>query len=108
MTRTTPQMAPPLPTSTPDQRADVWPLRMIWPLFMIFPMHGGSSVESGFEPATLQSRGRDLTTRSLWPRTVSRTNIQLTKNNSIPVMKRVNYDLRMEKMLISVLKIEIN
>ncbi|GBN59545.1 hypothetical protein AVEN_209380-1 [Araneus ventricosus] len=27
------------------------------------PIHGGSSVESGFEPATLRSRGRDLTTR---------------------------------------------
>ncbi|GBL72047.1 hypothetical protein AVEN_115068-1 [Araneus ventricosus] len=26
-------------------------------------MHGGSSVESGFEPETLRSRGRDLTTR---------------------------------------------
>ncbi|GBM68554.1 hypothetical protein AVEN_126749-1, partial [Araneus ventricosus] len=27
------------------------------------PIHGGSSVESGFEPATLRPRGRDLTTR---------------------------------------------
>ncbi|GBO04043.1 hypothetical protein AVEN_154146-1 [Araneus ventricosus] len=27
------------------------------------PIHGGSSVESVFEPATLRSRGRDLTTR---------------------------------------------
>ncbi|GBN72266.1 hypothetical protein AVEN_161408-1 [Araneus ventricosus] len=28
------------------------------------PMHGGSSVESGFEPGTLWPRSRDLTT---WP-----------------------------------------
>ncbi|GBL89304.1 hypothetical protein AVEN_225839-1 [Araneus ventricosus] len=27
------------------------------------PIHGGSPSESGFEPATLRSRGRDLTTR---------------------------------------------
>ncbi|GBN71627.1 hypothetical protein AVEN_250405-1 [Araneus ventricosus] len=35
----------------PHQREDIWSLRI------------GSSVESGFEPATLRSRGRDLTTR---------------------------------------------
>ncbi|GBN52870.1 hypothetical protein AVEN_87313-1 [Araneus ventricosus] len=29
------------------------------------PIHGGSTVDSGFEPVTLQSRGQDLTTRSL-------------------------------------------
>ncbi|GBN75573.1 hypothetical protein AVEN_220180-1 [Araneus ventricosus] len=30
MTRTTPELAPPLQTSTPHQQEDVWPLRMIW------------------------------------------------------------------------------
>ncbi|GBM24769.1 hypothetical protein AVEN_251461-1, partial [Araneus ventricosus] len=31
------------------------------------PIHGGSSVESGFEPAFLRSTGRDLTTRQPRP-----------------------------------------
>ncbi|GBM29920.1 hypothetical protein AVEN_111228-1 [Araneus ventricosus] len=35
------------------------------------PIHGGSSVESGFEPATLRPRGRDLTTRPPRPKLVS-------------------------------------
>ncbi|GBN89647.1 hypothetical protein AVEN_174841-1 [Araneus ventricosus] len=48
MTRTTPQLAPPIQTSMPHQRGDVWPLRMI--LRATGPIHGGSLVESGFEP----------------------------------------------------------
>ncbi|GBM91624.1 hypothetical protein AVEN_166667-1 [Araneus ventricosus] len=67
MTRTTPELASPLQTSAPHQREDVWPLRMIWRT--TGPIHGGSSVESGFEPAALRSRGRDLTTRP--PRPIS-------------------------------------
>ncbi|GBN08304.1 hypothetical protein AVEN_90466-1 [Araneus ventricosus] len=33
------------------------------------PIHGGSSVESGFEPGTLRLQSRDLTTRPPWPLT---------------------------------------
>ncbi|GBM45569.1 hypothetical protein AVEN_69682-1, partial [Araneus ventricosus] len=51
MTRTTPELAPPSPNFR--------------------PMHGGSSVESGFEPATFRSRGRDLTTRPPRPHEVA-------------------------------------
>ncbi|CAL1293395.1 unnamed protein product [Larinioides sclopetarius] len=57
MTRTTPLPAFPLQTSAPRQREDVWPLRMIYRATR--PVHGGSLVESGFEPATLRSQGRD-------------------------------------------------
>ncbi|GBN48200.1 hypothetical protein AVEN_156177-1 [Araneus ventricosus] len=61
MTRTTPELAPPLQASTPHQREGVWPLRMIWRA--AGPIHGGSSGESGFEPGTLRPQSRDLTTR---------------------------------------------
>ncbi|GBM90151.1 hypothetical protein AVEN_20276-1 [Araneus ventricosus] len=61
MARTTPELAPPLQASAPHQRKGVWPLRMIQRA--TGPIHGGSSVESGFEPTILRSRGRDLTTR---------------------------------------------
>ncbi|GBL96353.1 hypothetical protein AVEN_238710-1 [Araneus ventricosus] len=70
MTRTTPELAPPLQTSSPHQREDVSPLHMIW--CATGPIHGGSSVELGFEPATLRSRGRDLTTRAPRPQPVLR------------------------------------
>ncbi|GBN25947.1 hypothetical protein AVEN_273348-1 [Araneus ventricosus] len=59
MTRTTPELAPPLQASAPHQLQAVWPLRMIWRA--TGPIHGGSSVESGFEPGTFRSQGRDLT-----------------------------------------------
>ncbi|GBM76677.1 hypothetical protein AVEN_48799-1 [Araneus ventricosus] len=55
MTRTTPELASPFQTSAPHQREDVWPLRMIYRA--TGPIRGGSSVESGFEPASLRSRG---------------------------------------------------
>ncbi|GBO26479.1 hypothetical protein AVEN_270029-1 [Araneus ventricosus] len=45
----------------PHQREGVWPLPMIWRA--AGPIHGGSSVESGFEPGTLRSQSRYLTTR---------------------------------------------
>ncbi|GBM61918.1 hypothetical protein AVEN_69574-1 [Araneus ventricosus] len=61
MTRTAPELAPPLQTSAPHRRLDIWPLCMIWGV--AGPIHGGSSVASGFRPATLRFRGRDLTTR---------------------------------------------
>ncbi|GBM80213.1 hypothetical protein AVEN_203725-1 [Araneus ventricosus] len=76
MTRTTPELAPPLQTSTPHQREDVWPLRMI--LRATGPIHVGSSVESGFESGALPPQSRNLTTRppqpmnlvgSIFPRT---------------------------------------
>ncbi|GBM88952.1 hypothetical protein AVEN_33464-1 [Araneus ventricosus] len=57
----TSELAPPFPISAPHQREGVWPLRMSQRA--AGPTHGESSVESGFEPATLRSRGRDLTTR---------------------------------------------
>ncbi|GBL88375.1 hypothetical protein AVEN_103031-1 [Araneus ventricosus] len=66
MTRTTPELAPPLQASTPHQRESVWPLRMIW--CATGPIHGGSSVESGFEPAALRSGGRDLASSPPRPR----------------------------------------
>ncbi|GBM52947.1 hypothetical protein AVEN_111302-1 [Araneus ventricosus] len=65
MTRTTSELAPPLKTSTPHQREDVWPLRMI--CRATGPMHGGSSVGLGFEPGALRPQGRGLTTRLPWP-----------------------------------------
>ncbi|GBN14138.1 Annexin-B12 [Araneus ventricosus] len=39
-------------------------LRYVKTVFQESPIHGGSWVESGFEPATLRSRGRDLTTKA--------------------------------------------
>ncbi|GBM86211.1 hypothetical protein AVEN_239241-1 [Araneus ventricosus] len=50
--RWTPELAP--------ERDNVWPLRMI--LRATGPKHGGSSMESGFEPGTLRSRSRELST----------------------------------------------
>ncbi|GBN79791.1 hypothetical protein AVEN_29769-1 [Araneus ventricosus] len=65
MTRTTPELAPPLQTSTPHQWEDIWPLRMIYR--GTGPIHGGSSVESGFDPGALRTQSRDLTHRLPWP-----------------------------------------
>ncbi|GBM09072.1 hypothetical protein AVEN_87682-1 [Araneus ventricosus] len=67
MTRTTPELAPPLQTSEP--------LRMIQRT--TGPIHVGSSVESGFEPASLRS-GRDLTTRPPRPLQVAKTKSRRT------------------------------
>ncbi|GBN01306.1 hypothetical protein AVEN_240022-1 [Araneus ventricosus] len=61
MTRTTPELAPPLQASAPRQREGVWPLRMIWRT--TGPIHDGSSVESGFGPEALLPQSRDPTTR---------------------------------------------
>ncbi|GBM92084.1 hypothetical protein AVEN_79685-1 [Araneus ventricosus] len=58
MTRATPELAPPLQTSAPYQREDVWPLNV-----QQAHMPGGSLVESGFGPVTLLPQSRDLTTR---------------------------------------------
>ncbi|GBN81585.1 hypothetical protein AVEN_270749-1 [Araneus ventricosus] len=69
MTKTTPELAPPLQTSTPHQREDVWSLRMIWRA--AGPRHGGSSVEAGFEPGALRPQSRDLTTRAPRPRVIN-------------------------------------
>ncbi|GBN57661.1 hypothetical protein AVEN_23965-1 [Araneus ventricosus] len=76
MTRTTPELAPPSPnfraTPTGGRLATTYDLvcnrpyatgNRPYPPCMPVGIHGGSSVESGFEPATLRSRGRDLTTR---------------------------------------------
>ncbi|GBN17490.1 hypothetical protein AVEN_28291-1 [Araneus ventricosus] len=65
MTRTTPELAPPLQTFAPHQRDDVRPLRMI--LLATGPIHDTSSVESGFEPGTLPPPSRDLTTKPSRP-----------------------------------------
>ncbi|GBM94821.1 hypothetical protein AVEN_26532-1 [Araneus ventricosus] len=54
-----------LQTSTPHQREDVWPPRMIQRA--TGPIHDGSSAESGFEPGTLRPQRQDLTTRPLRP-----------------------------------------
>ncbi|GBO10339.1 hypothetical protein AVEN_110193-1 [Araneus ventricosus] len=61
MTRTTPELASPLQTCTPHQRQHVWPLRMVWRAAGL--IHGGSSVESGFETGALRPQGRDPTIR---------------------------------------------
>ncbi|GBM51275.1 hypothetical protein AVEN_267141-1 [Araneus ventricosus] len=63
MTRVTPEVAPPLQNSaqhqhlTHDVRFNIHQAHM----------HGGSSVESGFEPGALRSRRQDLTTRPPQP-----------------------------------------
>ncbi|GBN89193.1 hypothetical protein AVEN_77724-1 [Araneus ventricosus] len=62
------------------------------------PIHGGSSVESGFEPATLRSLGRDLTTRPPRPQECSfflieKEIINLVRDNDISfneARKKVN------------------
>ncbi|GBN56985.1 hypothetical protein AVEN_68470-1 [Araneus ventricosus] len=46
---------------TPYQRESIWPLLMNW--CSTGPTHGGSTVDSGFEPGTLRPQSRDLTTR---------------------------------------------
>ncbi|GBL92801.1 hypothetical protein AVEN_4511-1 [Araneus ventricosus] len=45
MMKTTPELAPPLQDSSPHQRVEIWPLRMIYSA--TGPIHDGSSVESG-------------------------------------------------------------
>ncbi|GBN94378.1 hypothetical protein AVEN_6967-1 [Araneus ventricosus] len=83
MTRATPEMAPPLQASSPHRREGDWQRRMIWraagPI-----RHGGSSVESCFEPGTLRPQGQDLTTRP--PRHLYITGSAV----SLTVLKQVN------------------
>ncbi|GBM23155.1 hypothetical protein AVEN_147073-1 [Araneus ventricosus] len=52
ITRTTPELKPPIQTSTSLQREGVCPLRMIY--CATGPIHGGSSVETGLELGTLR------------------------------------------------------
>ncbi|GBN71681.1 hypothetical protein AVEN_109039-1 [Araneus ventricosus] len=66
MTRTTLELPLPLKTSTPHQRQDVWPLRMIQRV--TDPIHGGPPLESGFVLGTLRPQIRDLNTKSPRPR----------------------------------------
>ncbi|GBN09682.1 hypothetical protein AVEN_110925-1 [Araneus ventricosus] len=65
MTRTTPELPPLLQASEPHQREDVWRATG--------PIHDGSSVESGLEPGSPWSRGRDFTTRP--PKTLGQRNL---------------------------------
>ncbi|GBN81917.1 hypothetical protein AVEN_157346-1 [Araneus ventricosus] len=83
MTRTTLEMAPPLQTSTPHQQEDVWPLGMIW--CATGPIHGGASVESGFEPVTLWPQSRDLTTRPQRPEETEEVN---NSDNNTPFARQ--------------------
>ncbi|GBM97404.1 hypothetical protein AVEN_260337-1 [Araneus ventricosus] len=69
MTRTTPELAPPLQTFEQHQQEDVWPPR--YDLECNGTIHGVSSVESGFEPRSLQPLSRDLTTKPPRPRHIS-------------------------------------
>ncbi|GBM74150.1 hypothetical protein AVEN_216159-1 [Araneus ventricosus] len=55
------------------------------------PIHGGSSMESGFGPSTLRSRGRDLTTRP--PRSIIESNRQLSKEKRKDVISDFLKDL---------------
>ncbi|GBN39986.1 hypothetical protein AVEN_73269-1, partial [Araneus ventricosus] len=66
MTRTTPEMLPPSPNfhATPAGGR----LTTTYDLTCNRPTHGGSSVESGFEPGTLRPQSWDLTTRPPRPR----------------------------------------
>ncbi|GBM36261.1 hypothetical protein AVEN_71966-1 [Araneus ventricosus] len=84
MTRT-PELAPPLQTSTPHQQEDVWPPTC--DLACNGPIHDGSSVESGFEPGTLWSRRRHLTTKP--PRPISSWQLtrRLSRNPKADVVK---------------------
>ncbi|GBM45445.1 hypothetical protein AVEN_167911-1 [Araneus ventricosus] len=60
MTRTTPELA----TTSPGFRSTPAGGRLTSTYDLACSrLYTGSSVESGFEPATFQSRGRDLTTR---------------------------------------------
>ncbi|GBL99928.1 hypothetical protein AVEN_19423-1 [Araneus ventricosus] len=61
MTRTTPELAPPLQASTPHQREGVWPRAYGWACIgpNTQPIFNGIV----FEPGTLWLRGRHLTTR---------------------------------------------
>ncbi|GBN23995.1 hypothetical protein AVEN_204553-1 [Araneus ventricosus] len=78
MTRTTPDLAPPSPNfrATPTHSGPVSKTKLDHcatggRLATTYDLAcGGSSVESGFEPATLRSRGRDLTTRPPRPHTL--------------------------------------
>ncbi|GBN98750.1 hypothetical protein AVEN_3517-1 [Araneus ventricosus] len=54
MKRTTPELAPPLQTSAPHQRVDVWP--HTHDLTCNRSNTDGSSMESGFEPGTPRLR----------------------------------------------------
>ncbi|GBN13270.1 hypothetical protein AVEN_124679-1 [Araneus ventricosus] len=59
MRRTTPELAPTSPTfpATPTRG------RLATTFYLECPIHGGSSVQSCFEPTILRFRGRDLATR---------------------------------------------
>ncbi|GBM85758.1 hypothetical protein AVEN_127478-1, partial [Araneus ventricosus] len=75
ITKTAPQLAPPLHTSAPYQREGVTPT---YDLTYSVPNHDGSSVELGFEPGDLQLRGRHLNTRP--PRSLDATEIPSFNN----------------------------
>ncbi|GBN12333.1 hypothetical protein AVEN_241526-1 [Araneus ventricosus] len=61
MTRTTPELAPPLQTSAPLRREDIWSLP--YDLACNRPHTRWIFKGIGFRTATLRSRGRDPTTR---------------------------------------------
>ncbi|GBM50046.1 hypothetical protein AVEN_172927-1 [Araneus ventricosus] len=65
MTKTTAELAPPSPNfhATPTGGR----LATTYDLECSRPIHGGSSVESGFEPGTLRPQSRDLTSRPPQP-----------------------------------------
>ncbi|GBO11779.1 hypothetical protein AVEN_20733-1 [Araneus ventricosus] len=65
MTRTTLELPSPLQTSTPSTGGSL-PLRMIQRA--TGPIHGGPTLESGFEPGIARLKSRDLTTRPSRPR----------------------------------------
>ncbi|GBO35780.1 hypothetical protein AVEN_199554-1 [Araneus ventricosus] len=123
MTRTTPELAPPLQTPTPRQQEDVWPLRMVQRA--AGPIHGGSSVESGFEPGALRPQGRDLATRPPRPphdhrKTKLRYSVRRAGTSGLrlriagivtpglSVMRRVNFENELRKIwwwLVAALKL---
>ncbi|GBM57493.1 hypothetical protein AVEN_231200-1 [Araneus ventricosus] len=77
MTSTTTELTPPLQTSAPHQRKEIWPLCMI--LRATGPLHGSSPVELVFEPGTLRPKGRDITTRPPRPLNNMENEIQSLK-----------------------------
>ncbi|GBN50212.1 hypothetical protein AVEN_17087-1 [Araneus ventricosus] len=68
---TTPEMTPLSPNfhATPE----VGRLAITYDLACSSPIHGGSSVESGFEPGALRPEGRGLTTRRQRPTPFKKT-----------------------------------
>ncbi|GBL79590.1 hypothetical protein AVEN_217346-1 [Araneus ventricosus] len=77
MTKTAPGLPPAFPGFRPAPAGG----RLATTYALACPLHGGSLVESGFEPGALQHRSRDLATRPPRPQAAFERN-QLGKVES--------------------------